>query len=426
MDRDTRIKDELLTAITEKYLSSEEFNGFPLGGIDVPRDELDGLLGELIEAGAISLNFATYHPNPHIKAYPPEPVPDQLRKLSALGDLTHLTAYPEPAHLEQLVSDDDYAGRPYTLALALGGGELMPRFFDLSVLESYRNDPRYSYDTDDTSGMISVTNEFYESEHLQEADRVVLDTFGFGYDKELQRAVCVFPRYLSRLTPEHQQIWAAKELTGEYSMHPAYYVSAILGEFPEKGSIFEAFTGELDQLQKMSVAAGLPPLVRRSFQGGEKPSNFGFLIRPTLKELQDFHATLDKMMSENLNQGFFETFGLSSEREISRPDGKIEVQRKGTIALLEEWLGNRFRTDDRSDIDRAIATFKEVRRLRQRPAHAADDNSFDLVFYEQQRDLVHRAYAAVRLLRLVFANHPALANYEGVPGWLYRGEIYPY
>src|SRR5436305_771601 len=166
MDRDTRIKDELLTAITEKYLSSEEFNGFPLGGTDVQRDELDGLLGELIEAGAISLNFATYHPNPHIKAYPPEPVPDQLRKLSALGDLTHLTAYPEPAHLEQLVSDDDYAGRPYTLALALGGGELMPRFFDLSVLESYRNDPRYSYDTDDTSGMISVTNEFYESEHL--------------------------------------------------------------------------------------------------------------------------------------------------------------------------------------------------------------------------------------------------------------------
>lgn len=329
MERDTKIKDELLATITEKYLSSEEFNGYPLGRIDLPRDELDGLLGELIEDGVISLNFATYHPNPHVKAYPPEPVPDQLRKLSELDDLTHLTAYPEPVHLEQVISGDDYTGRPYTLALALGGGELMPRFFDLSVLETYRNDPRYFYETDDTSGRISVTNEFYESEHLQEADRVVLDTFGFGYNKELQRAVCVFPRYLSRLTPEHQRIWAAKELAGDYSMHPAYRASAILGQFPEKVSIFEAFTEELDQLQKMSVAAGLPPLVRRNFQEGGKPSNFGFLIRPTLKELQDFHATLDKMMGENLNKQFFETFGLSSERDIPVPMARLRFSGRG-------------------------------------------------------------------------------------------------
>jgi hypothetical protein len=132
------------------------------------------------------------------------------------------------------------------------------------------------------------------------------------------------------------------------------------------------------------------------------------------------------MMSQNLNQEFFEAFGLSLELEIPRADGKIEVRRKGTIALLEEWLEHRFRTDDRSDIDQAIATFKEVRRLRQRPAHAADDNRFDLAFYEQQRELVRRAYTAVKLLRLVLINHSALVDYDGVPEWLFKGEIYPH
>jgi hypothetical protein len=419
-------RDELLAAITEKYLSSEEFNGYRLGSVELPREELDPLLGDLVEGGVISLNFATYHPNPHIKAFPPEPVPDQLQKLAELSDLTHLTAYPELPHLEQVVGSDDYPGRPYTLALALGGGELMPRFFDLSVLEFYRNDPRYFYESNDTDGRISVTNEFYDSEHLRESDRIFLETFGFGYNDDFQRAVCVFPRYLGRLTPEHQQIWAAKELKGKYSMHPAYYASAIRGDFPDKVSIFHAFTEELHQLQAMSEVAEFPSMVRRSFRDDEKPANFGFLIRPTLKELQDFHSTLDKMMSENLNRAFFEAFGLTPEREMSRTDGRIEVQRKGTIALLEEWLENRFRTEDRSEINRAIATFKEVRRLRQRPAHAADDNTFDLKFYEEQRELVHRAYAAVRLLRLVFANHPALADYDGVPDLLYRGQIYLY
>jgi hypothetical protein len=422
---DSITRDQLLATITTQYLSGEEFNGLPVRAVDLPRSELNALLRELVQAEAISLNFATYHPNPHIKAFPPEPVSAQLEKLEALDDITHLTAYPESAHLEQVVNSDDYAGRPFTLALALGCGELMPKFFELSVLEFYRNDPRYFYETDDTSGRISVTNEFYESEHLQESDRVFLETFGFGYNEDFQRAVCAFPRYLGRLTPEHQQIWAAKELGEGYFMHPAYRASALLGQFPDKVSIFQAFTEELNQLQKMSEVAELPPLVRRSFTEAEKPSNFGFLIRPTLKELQDFHATLDKMMSENLNHAFFKEFRISLEREIPRPDGKIEVQRKGSIALLQEWM-DRFRTDDRSGIVKMIETFKEVRKLRQRPAHAADDNRFDIGFYEQQRELVQRAYEAVRMLRLVFTNHPALVDYEGVPGWLYQGEIYNY
>lgn len=419
-------KGELLSQITDHYLAGTDFNGLPLRLLDkVPRAQLDELLTELVSDELISLNFATYHPNPHIKAFPAEPVADQLQKLAELDDRTHLTAYPEAPHLEAVVDRDPYTNRPYTLALALGGAELMPRFFDLSVLEAYRNDPRYLYSTDDTSGHISVTDEFYESEHLSPPDRVILETFGFAYNEDRLRAVCVFLVYLSRLTPEHQQIWAAKELGEGYFMHPAYRASALLGEFPEKVSIFQAFSEELRQLQRMSDAIGLPPIVRRDFAEAGKPANFGFLIRPTLKELQEFHGTLDKMMSENLNAAFFKAEGLDLEREIPRGDGKVEVQRKGTIALLKEWT-ERIRFPDLEPRDQMLATFREVRKLRQRPAHAADDNRFDQRYFAEQHDLVIRAYGAVRTLRLILANHPGLKDYDGVPEWLYTGEIYTF
>lgn len=426
MSRVGLTRSQLLATITDHYLAGTDFNGFPLRLLDpVPREQLDTLLTELVSAELISLNFATYHPNPHVKAFPPEPIDDQLQKLAELDDRTHLTAYPEAAHLKAVVDRDAYVDCPYTLALALGAAELMPRFFDLSVLEAYRNDPRYLYTTDDTSGHISVTDEFYESEHLSPSDRVVLETFGFAYNEQRLRAVCVFPVYLGRLTPEHQQIWAAKELGDGFFMHPAYRASAIGGEFPEKVSIFQAFTEELHQLQLMCNAVGLPHIVRRDFEAAAKPTNFGFLIRPTLKELQDFHAVLDKMMSDNLNTAFFSAEGLDLEREISRGENKVEIQRKGTIALLEEWA-ERILLPDPEPRDQMLAAFREVRKLRQRPAHAADDNRFDQRYFAEQHDLVIRAYSAVRALRLILTNYPGLEAYDGVPGWLYRGDIYTF
>jgi hypothetical protein len=416
----------LLAAVTSHYLGGRDFNGFPLRNLGLRRDELLALLTPLVEAELISLNFGVYHPNPHIKAFPPEPVANQLQRL-AEDDLHHATTYPESAHLEGVVDRDAYAGRPFTLRLALGAPELLPAcFFELSVLESYRNDPRYVYDTEDTSGRIVVSDDYYESEAMREADQILLESFGFAYDEDLSRVVCVCPVYLARLTPEHQQLWAARELEGEFRVHPAYFDSSIRGEFPEKVSIFDAFLEELSQLRAMSERIGLPPVVRRDFADA-RPHGFGFLIRPTLKELQDFHILLDKMMSDNLNADFFKAAGLAMESEHPRHDGRIEVRRRGTVALLEEWSGpGRIRFHDREPRDEMLAAFREVRRLRQRPAHAADDNRFDQEFFTEQRQLMIRAYDAVRTLRQILAMHPGLKDYDEVPDWLYKGEIYTY
>ncbi len=111
--------------------------------------------------------------------------------------------------------------------------------------------------------------------------------------------------------------------------------------------------------------------------------------------------------------------------DIERNDGKVEVRQKGTIALLAEWVRKKVRLNDPKPFDDAIATLKEVRKLRQRPAHSLDDNRFDRGLFKEQRELMMRAYEAVRMVRLLFANHPA-AKTCPVPKELFNGDIWPF
>ncbi|WP_051043795.1 hypothetical protein [Psychromonas sp. CNPT3] len=111
--------------------------------------------------------------------------------------------------------------------MAKGAGQLDYRTFDLSVLEYYRNDPRYSYETDSIHGSISIEDEYFQSKSVPESDQILLKTFGFAYDSDYSRYVAVFLRYLSGLSSEHQKVWAAKEIKGEIKLHPDYYATSI-------------------------------------------------------------------------------------------------------------------------------------------------------------------------------------------------------
>src|SRR4029453_9914695 len=75
-------------------------------------------------------------------------------------------------------------------------------------------------------------------------------------------------------------------------------------------------------------------------------------------------------------------------------DGKIVVQAKGTLTLLNDWLRSYFRTPDWTAWDEAFKHLKKVRRLRQQPAHAVNENVFDQKYIHDQRQLMVRAYSA--------------------------------
>jgi hypothetical protein len=73
---------------------------------------------------------------------------------------------------------------------------------------------------------------------MPEKDKILLQSFGFSFDKNGNRAVAVFLRYLANLSSEHQQIWKAKELSGPRHLHPDYFKSSVVGDWGEGHPIF--------------------------------------------------------------------------------------------------------------------------------------------------------------------------------------------
>ena len=420
----SKVYDNLVKRVVNHYLKSKDFNGYPLNvpGLDplFPPDQLRAFLRPLIASGRVIARYADWEINVFIKRLPDEPIEAQLKMLEA-SKLEYVVLYPTTKELKKIVKPNKYKGRPFSLMLALGVAQLDFRCFDLSVLEIYRNDPRYYYRVGDTEGMISISDEFYRSRQMAKSDQVLLQTFGFAYDDKMNRAVAVFIRYLHGLSPEHQQIWNAKLLRRKFKLHPDYFTASVTGHWPTKIPIVSAFILELHHINKMCELIGKRPLFLHTFGDTKRPRGFTFLIRPTAKEFNDFILLLDRAMSDNINKKFFQG-EISLEEEIPRKDGKVEVRQKGTIALLEEYIKFRWRSPDPTLEQEMIQTFRHVRKLRQQPAHAVTDDHFDQALFKEQRQLLIRAYKALRHIRLIFANHPNVAGYK-VEELLFKGAI---
>lgn len=421
----------VLDTLAAFYVTSGDFNGMPietlLEHLDVVWTNAVPCLSTLIEQGLAGLLTSEDEVNPHIlrTGFPDKNV--QLAYLSR-SEPPYGCIYPASAHLRQIIDPQPFQGRPFTLELVLGEPQLAFRVFDLSVLESYRNDPRYSYTTNDISGRISVRDEFYESQSMAESDQVLLQTFGFAYDRDWNRAVAVYLRYLSDLSPEHQRIWKAKQLVGNFSLHPDYHRATIVGAWPERIPILDAFVRELYTINSMAATIGRPPLFRQDFgkYGEGKPKGLTLLVRPTLQEFNNFVLLLDKLLSENINLEFFQK-EIPYETDTTRSDGKIVVTKKGTLQLLDEWVRATVDLPDWSLWEESMTAFRKVRKLRQKPAHSIDEDVFDQAYLKQQRDLLVAVYGGIRILRLIIALHPKLQAADAqLPGWQEEGRVWVY
>lgn len=410
--------DEICSEVVDYYLGSDRFNGTPI------KESWDrSEIRSHIEAGIIEIVGPGIFPNSHIKPFSNIPIDRQIAEFDSNADDCCL--YPGKPLLEKVVKDKDYEGRPYTKRLALGGGQLEGVFFDLSVLEQYRNDPRYYYWADDINGQICIKDEHYESDEIDEKDKVLLETFGFGFNASYERCVVSLLWYISTLSKEHQQIWASKELLGnDFKMHPDYYRNNIVGDWGERLPICEAFIMELSVINKMANEIKSENLFRKDYSDS-RPKEFAFLIRPTLSAFNSFVLLLDQMMSDNINKKFFAD-EIADEYDHERDDGKVEVRRKGTIAILEEWIEHYFRPEDDGPIKEMKSAFRKVRKLRQKPAHSIQEDAFDQNYIKDQRKLMLDAYGAVRTLRQILANHPRVkANPPDINEHLWRGDIWP-
>ena len=117
----------ILEEVTRFYIESRDFNGIPVFELtrkfDLTDQQLADDLSSLVKQGQVSIIFADIHPNPHIRAFPDEPMDSQLAKLRT-GLLAQACVYPVSDHLQASIDRHKYEGKPYTLALALGAPQL--------------------------------------------------------------------------------------------------------------------------------------------------------------------------------------------------------------------------------------------------------------------------------------------------------------
>lgn len=422
------IRQVALQRIRDFFVQSRAFNGIPLDALAKELKQEFGLsagqfrahIRALVRSERVSVHFASHSQNSHIKRITDLPIEEQLTRLDAYFEQGNdaVCAYPSADIIRAVLDVSQYEGRPFTKKLAGGEAQLTPVYFDLEVLDRYYRDPRYRFEFRDFSGFISISDEHYAAPNVHERDKVLLKTFGIGYDADRNRVVVVYLRYLSHLSPEHQQIWNAHVVNGRCRMNSDYELATIWGGWPRYHSAYYALLVEQAEINKLCELIGKPRLFRQSFEAN-RPKEFAPSLRPTLSNFQSFVRVLDKMVSENINREFFRG-DIPLEHDRHRPDGKVEVGRPGTLQLLQEWILTRYTpAGPEADVERDVMRpLRHVRKLRQRPAHALDTDSYNRDYVQQQDKLVGSVVRALTRLRLILWSHPQARNSYSPLAWL--------
>lgn len=433
-------KDRIRDRVLEYFIESKDFNGIPLRWIseefDIDYEESINLIKLLVTENSVTIQSSS---NPHIIGFQHYPVDIQIKILDDAKGITEtiekigdksfsventeypICLYPSQDYVKSNRDLTIYGIAEYTRLLAICEPQLSPRFFEIEVLERYSNDPRFDFEFKDYSGSISCKYDEDNNPIVREEDQIFLKTFGLGFDSKGNRLAVVYLRYLKDLTAEHQLFWKTKQVTGDCKMLQEYHENTIQGNWSSSYSIFSAFIGELKCLTDLSEHIFDVRLFNKTFEDENRPKEFTFFFTPTLKNYNDFILLLDKMITENINKGFFnaevELFEI-----VPLKNNQVERKPKGTLRLLEDWLLAVYNHPDKTVLKDIFKPLKLVRSERQNPAHKISKDNYDRKYIDMQMKMIDDCYSSIRALRTFFQQHPKARDFK-IPDWLDNGDI---
>jgi hypothetical protein len=350
-----------------------------------------------------------------------EPAAGQLAHFNP-EEKYHTCLYPTEEMIATAYDLSFLSSKPFTEEIARGCPQLEPRFFEIGVLDRYRLDPRYSFHFYDYAGRLSISSESDKSGPIPERDQISIQTFGLGLDEADNPRVCVFLRYLSQLSPEHQKYWETYLSHLPAKMHMNYYKTSYLGEVYENNSGIAAIRFAEKSLNEICERITGVPLFLNEVSN-ELHYNLSPFMRSSKLGYLSFVHELDKLVSENINVRFFDG-KLDRYALVTHPDGTVERKPKGSLTLLDEWLfSGEIRWPSVDDARReVIAPLRRIRRERQKPAHTAMQNEFDIKYIERRREgLRDTAYALGNILNALTSD-PRAPKIR-IPKWFEEGRI---
>ena len=219
---------------------------------------------------------------------------------------------------------------------------------------------------------------------------------------------------LARLPEKHQRIWREFLIDRECRMCDDFFTATILGQPPEAISVYGAIIHEQLEINKLFELMDRPTLFRDTYDE-RWPRGFSVFAKPTQEGFNDFVHLLDKMMSENIDVS---AFGVDVARHsrVKVGEGEFERRQKGSIAMLEAWLSQRYPALSSEERCAVIEPLKKVRDLRHRPAHTIVADRYDKQFHNLQDKLVWEVYGAVSKLREILSCDPLASDYDP-PTW---------
>ena len=393
----------LLAEVRDRYLNSGDFNGFYLAGRGTD-SVVVGAAVELLDHGLIQVVGENDYMNIHIRPWPSRRTVDAQRdELRALApEMYGVCLYPTAAGMQSVRMPKRFKDSPYSLEMARGHSTLELTFFSADVLEPYRNDPRFHFDYSDFGVNMGIGDDAYLDEGEPQRDKFGLSHIGFAYDlsgfdpddpdSPIVRRVAAFYGDLADITPEHQQRWRTYEVPRDgLHPHPVWWGTQ-MGHWPDGLGPFDRLFYELENISELFERVWGKPLLTTV----KRPSEFGWILRPSQREWDEFIVQLDKVLSENLSHA---SFDAASVLKHDRSGNNM-----GTLSRLESFMvSNRVAADRAKEVLRPL---RSVRSAHQKPAHALRKNVTDKTFVHRQVDLLHDVNESLLAMRYWLASHP--------------------
>lgn len=281
-------------------------------------------------------------------------------------------------------------------------------YFNIEVLDKYVNNPIYILNDNGYRGQIITADEYVDKGHEFE----YVKNFGFAYNDNREKAIGIFSYDLSNMPKKAKMYWKSKELENqdEWIINEDFVKNLICGKWTENYWMFYAIIDEMNFINEMLNEKGIPVLFSKMYmvyynkktgeqrktweqkeleeksEYNEAPRKYRSILLPTAYNYYDFVLLLEKMIVNNINS---KPFKIKNDFFESVNNKNTEKEIRGTINVFQKWL---VINDGEIYVDDIIKPLREIRNIRQKPAHETYENDLNNIYYEKQDEIVKKTY----------------------------------